>query len=123
MSCDDILKHMYHPNTTLHEVRTCDPPTASDKMTHYSAEAEELHCVTSCQKIKNYKQLVKATQEIHYVDQEESPLSLDNYSTLRKSNCGKAIDRTQYRYLGKSMLISDLATPLQSGEHATVSYL
>ena len=93
MSHEDILKHMHHPNTTLPEVRTCDTPTASDKKTHYSAE--ELHRVTGFRKFKNYKQVVKATQEGHYVDRGEFPLSLGNYSTLRNSNRGKAIHRTQ----------------------------
>ena len=74
MSREDILKHMHHPDTTLPEVRTCDTPTALDKKTCYSAE--EIHCVTGCQKFKNYKQLIKATHEGHYVDVGKFPLSL-----------------------------------------------
>ena len=74
MSREDILKHMHHPDITLPEVRTCDTPTALDKNTRYSAEV--LHCVTGRQKIKIYKQLIRATHEGHYVDVGEFPSSL-----------------------------------------------
>ena len=83
MSRDDILKHIHHPDATLPEVRPCNTPTGLDKKTHYSAE--ELHRMTGFRKFKNYKHLVAATQDDHYVDIGEFPLSLGSYSTLRKS--------------------------------------
>ena len=99
MSQGDILKHMYHPNTTPPEIRLGDTPAGSDKKTRYSAE--EIHRATDCQKFKNYEQLIRATHEGHYIDVGEFPLSLGSYSTIRKSPHGKSINRTKYRYLDK----------------------
>ena len=99
MSREDILNHMHHPDTILPEVHTKDTPTPLDKKTCYLAE--ELHCVIGYQKVKNYKQLIRATHEGHYVDVGKSPSSLGSYSTLRKSPCRKSNNHTKYCYLNK----------------------
>ena len=84
MSREDVLKHMHHPNTILPAIRTCDTPTGSNKQKRYSAE--EIHRATGCRKFKNYEQLIRATQEGHYVDVSEYPASLGSYTTIQKNH-------------------------------------
>ena len=99
MTQEEITPTMHHPGSTLPAVRPCDTPNGSDTQVHWAGE--QIHRITGCRRLKNYKQLLQVTSDGKWVDTGEFPMSLGTYSTIRKAAKGKPIDRTLYRYLDK----------------------
>jgi hypothetical protein len=52
-----------------------------------------------CRKFKNYKHLLQVSRDGQWVDGGKFPPSLGSFATIPKSNKGKSLDRTHYRYL------------------------
>ena len=97
MSRDDVLRLVHHEGTSLPSIRPCDTANSSDKKTHWSAE--ELHRTMGCRKFRNYKHLIQVSRDGTWVDGGEFPPSLGSFATIPKSNKGKALDQTRYKFL------------------------
>ena len=52
-----------------------------------------------CRKFRNYKHLIQVSRDGTWVDGGEFPPSLGSFATIPKSNKGKALDQTRYKYL------------------------
>ena len=97
MSKDEIAEHLHHPDSSMLPIRPCDTPNGSDTKTHYSGE--ELHRVTGCRKLRNYKHLMLASKDGQFIEGGEFPTSIGGYTTIPKAPRGSSIDRTKYKYL------------------------
>ncbi len=96
-SRDDVLWLVHHVGTVLPSVRPCDTANSCDKKTHWTAE--ELHRTMGCQKFCNYKHLLQVSRDGTWVDGGEFPPALGSFAAVPKSNKGKPLEQTQYKYL------------------------
>ena len=113
MTREEITTTMHHPGSTLPAVRPCDTPNGSDTQVHWASE--QIHRITGCRRLKNYKQLLQVTSDGKWVDTGEFPMSLGTYSTSAKP---PEASRSTVHYTAtwiKCTSTSALATPLLWG--------
>ncbi len=60
---------------------------------------EELHRALGCQRFRNYKHIIQASLDGHWVDGGEFPLALGAYTTIPKAPRGSPIDRENSCFL------------------------
>ena len=79
MSSVGVTRLLYHPNTSLLDIRPCDTANASDTKTHWSSE--EIHRIMGCQKFCNYKHILSDSHDAEWVDGGKFPMSVGLYAT------------------------------------------
>ncbi len=97
MSQEDVLQLVHHEGRVMPSVRPCDTAKSCDKKTHWTAK--ELHRTMGCQKFCNYKHLLQVSRDGTWVDGGKFPPALGSFATVTKSNKGKPLDQTRYKYL------------------------
>jgi hypothetical protein len=97
MTSKEIAHLLHRPGTFFPSVWPCNTANASNTKTHWSAE--ELHCIMSCRKFRNYKHLLQVSQDRQWIDGGKFPFSLGSYATISKAKWGGPLDSMKYRYL------------------------
>ena len=97
MSKEEIAKHLHSSEDSMPPIRSCDTPNGSDTKTHWTGE--ELHRITGCRRLRNYRHLIHTSKDGQFVDGGEFPVSLGAYSTIPKARRGGPIDRTLNKFL------------------------
>ncbi len=97
MSQEDVLHLVHHQGTVMPSVQPCDTANSCDKKTHWTAR--ELHRTMGCRKFCNYKHLLQVSRDGTWVDGGKLSPALGSFATMPKSNKGKPLDQTLYKYL------------------------
>ncbi len=93
----DIIALLHKSESSPPAIRPCDTPNPSDTKSHWTAE--ELHCITGCQRFRNYKPLIAVSKDGTYINNGKFPIFIRAYTTIPKARQGKAIDCTSSKYL------------------------
>jgi len=97
MEPDEIITQLHHPNKPLPPVRPCDTLNPSDTKSTWTAE--ELHRITGCRQLRNYRHLIQSPKDGTFIDSGKFPASIGSYTTIPKAARGKPIDRTLSKFL------------------------
>jgi hypothetical protein len=97
MSQEDVLQLVHHEGTVMPLVRPFDTANSCGKKTHWTAK--ELYRTMGCWIFFNYKHLLQVSRDGTWVDGGKLPPALGSFATVLKSNKGKPLDQTCYKYL------------------------
>ena len=90
LSRDEVMRLVHRPGSKLPQICPCNCANKSNTKMHWTSE--ELHQALGCWRFRNYKHIIQAILDGHWVNGGKFPMSLGAYTTIPKAPCGGAID-------------------------------